>query len=217
MPATPPDAAGSVPRSPARAAGIGLPESSANPNGILHAGRPFSTPELQVMARDGLLNHVYGASYVRPHVVVDAGIRARAAISLVPESLRNRVALGRQSAAWIYGCAGPPLRLSLLADHHRRTTALRPFSDAVLHEVGLGPLDITSVAGVQVTTPLRTAMDVALHGRDTDAIAVLRRISAAPGLDCPLELVLAAVEAAGRLPGKQAALARLREALGDGE
>lgn len=164
------------------------------------------------MCLDGLLWHVYGGSYVRAGQPPDTAARAQSAAALIPPVVRGKLALGRRTAAWVYGCAPPPARLSLLADRRRRTTALRSLTDAVMHEVVLGPLDVVSIGGVPVTTPLRTAMDVALHGAGAESADILRRMSTDAALGCSLELVQAALEAGQRVPGKQRALQRLARA-----
>lgn len=165
------------------------------------------------MAMDGLIRPVYGASYILCEVPDSPALRALAAAQCIPASLRDRSAMGRATAAWIYGCASPPDKLSLLTDRRRRTTALRPFSDAVLHEVALGPLDVVMVGGIKVTTPLRTAMDIALHGTDDDAIAILSRLGLHAQFSCPLQHVAATLNSLARAPGKHRALARLQAAL----
>lgn len=177
---------------------------------LFHAGDLFSSAELQAMRLDGLVNHVIGDSYLRSDFREDAAIRSQAAARSVPYSLRPRVALGRTCAAWVYGCARVPVLISLVTDHRRRTTALPPFTPAVMHQVALGPFDINTVGGVSVTTPLRTALDIAVHGEDRDAVSILRAIGRSPELGCPLRLVEAALVNASRVPGKMRALNRLR-------
>lgn len=167
------------------------------------------------MRLDGLMIHVCGNSYVRTDQQATPAIRAQSAINVIPRALQHRVALARQSAAWVYGCAPAPGIVSLVTDHRRRTTALPAFSDAVMHQVTLGPLDLRTIGGVEVTSPLRTALDIAIHGHDGWAIPALRRISTAPKLACPLNLVVLTLERSPRVPGKARALARLREALRD--
>jgi hypothetical protein len=187
---------------------------------LFHAGEIFTSAELQAMRIDGLVRLVIGQSYLRSDFREDPATRSRAAARSVPHSLRPRVALGRSCAAWIYGCAPPPPLISLVTDHRRRTTALPPFTQAVMHQVALGPFDVNLVGGVSVTTPLRTALDIAVHGENRDAVPILRAIAAAPELDCPLRLVEAALMTAVRVPGKTRALTRLRLAQGpspDGE
>ena len=164
------------------------------------------------MAMDGLLRRVYAGTYVRWDVRPDPVVRALAASRELPAGIRAKVSLGRLTAAWIYGCAPRPYRLEVLADRRRRTGALPPFSTAVLHEVLLGPADRVAVGTVSVTSPLRTAVDVALHAAGQDAVPVLQRLAAHPDLDCRLDLVRRALEAGTRKPGKAAALERVAAA-----
>jgi hypothetical protein len=64
-----------------------------------------------------------------------------------------------------------------------------------------------------VTTALRTALDVALHAPEEDAVQALHALSAEPRLGCPLEYIRQALLARSRLPGKQQALARVERVL----
>lgn len=180
---------------------------------LFHGGSLFTHVELQAMRLDGLMAHVCGKSYVRMDQPSTPGIRARSAMNAVPESLHRRVALARQSAAWVYGCAPAPEIVSLVTDHRRRTTALPAFSEAIMHQVTLGPCDLSTIGGVDVTSPLRTALDVAVHGSDAWAVNTLQNIAAASALRCPLHLVVLSLEASPRVPGKGRALSRLREAM----
>lgn len=180
---------------------------------LFHGGNLFSHVELQAMRLDGLMVHVCGNSYVRTDQPATPAIRAQSAINVVPRSLQHRVALARQSAAWVYGCAPAPAIVSLVTDHRRRTTALPPFTDATMHQVTLGPFDLNTIGGVEVTSPLRTALDTAIHGQDFWAVEALRRISSTPELRCPLSLVVLSLENSNRVPGKSRALHRLREAI----
>ncbi|WP_024475685.1 hypothetical protein [Arthrobacter sp. CAL618] len=176
----------------------------------------FSSVELQAMRIDGLLRRVCGNSYARADHHLDPASRAQSAILCVPASLRAKVALARQSAAWVYGCAPLPETVNLVTDHRRRTTALPPFSEALMHQVALGPCDVRVVGGVGVTAPLRTALDVAVHGHDDWAVPTLVRLAAHPDLRCDLVLVVRALEATRRVPGKNRALARLQSAMHSG-
>jgi hypothetical protein len=179
---------------------------------LLHAGNIFTSAELQAMRLDGLVHLVVGDSYLRSDFREDPGTRSQAAARSVPHSIRPRVALGRTCAAWIYGSTPPPVLISLVTDHRRHITALPPFTPTVMHQVALGPFDINLVGGVSVTTPLRTALDIAVHGDDHDAVPILRAIGRARGLDCPLRVVEAALVNTSRVPGKTRALTRLRVA-----
>ncbi len=179
---------------------------------LFHAGELFSSGELQAMLLDGLLRRVYRDSYLRADFQEDSACRAVSALRSVPGHLRSRVALGRQCAAWVYGCAPPPMVVSLLTDHRRRTTTLPLCAHTTLHQVSLGPFDVNLIGGVAVTTPLRTALDIAVHGPPEHAVRILRSIASDQSLECPLRLVEAALVHTARVPGKSRALGRLREA-----
>ena len=190
-----------------------LPTVTSTGGAIFSAGGDFSGVELQAMAADGLLKRVYAETYVRWDIEPDPVCRALAAGNCLTERLVERTMLGRLTAAWIYGCAPAPRQLQLLIDHGRRTTALPPFSTAVLHEVQLDPAEGMEIAGVTVTTPLRTATDIARHCPEGPAVRALLAIAADPVLHCPLAFVRSMLESASRLPGKSTALQRIDAAL----
>ncbi|GAA1338385.1 hypothetical protein [Arthrobacter roseus] len=192
--------------------GVGPVARTVPGSQMFTAGAVFSYPELQAMAMDGLLRRVYGKSYLMTGTAESPALRALSALNALPPTLRDRATLGRGTAAWVLDCAGAPDKLSILTDRRRRTSALRPFSDAVMHEVALGPLDVVTIGGVRVTTPMRTAMDIALHGNDATCGETLRRLGLHPQLGCSLKRVSLMLETVSRAPGKSRALARLREA-----
>jgi len=134
-------------------------------------------------------------------------VRARAAGLLVPA----RAIAERMSAAWIYGTRPEPSRHQFCVDLGARTH-VPPSPRLQLREVHCAPEDTLTIAGLRVTTPVRTVVDLArTPGRD------------APGL-VPLlaDLLrfggLSAAEAAAHLvrrhnlPHKTIALARLARA-----
>src|SRR4029453_17712798 len=90
--------------------------------------------------------------------------------------IRTKVVAGRLTAAWIYGCAAPPEKLSLLVDAKHRISSLRGTLPCSLHEVRLGQMDAVSLGGMLVSTPLRTAADIALHVEADRALPVLKRL-----------------------------------------
>lgn len=181
----------------------------AGPPELYSPGRVFSWPELQAMAADGILSQLYQRGYVLPGTPATPQLRARAASFAVPPAIRQRVVAGRMTAAWIYGCAGEPDRLALLVDATRRVSSLRSTRGCTLHEVRLGPFDVVSLGGLMVSSPLRTALDIALHVDAERALPALRKMLASPELDVRLRLLTLAVEATPRVPHKKAALAIL--------
>ena len=170
---------------------------------------PFALPELQSLARDGLLDRLYHRGYTLPGAGASPQLRARAAAGAVPSSVRQRVVAGRMTAAWIYGCAEEPDRLALLVDAKRRVSSLRNTRGCTLHEVKLGPFDVVSLGGLMVSSPLRTALDVALHVDAGRAIPALENLLARPQKDVRLRLLILAIEATPRVPHKRAALEKL--------
>ena len=171
--------------------------------------RIFTWNELQSMAFDGILLPLYGKSYASPGVPVTHRLRARAAALTVPERIRTKVVAGRLTAAWIYGCANPPDHLSLLVDVKHRISSLRGTTACSLHEVRLGQMDVVSLGGMLVSSPLRTAADIALYVEADRARPALRRLLDREELGIRLRLLTLAVEAAPRVPHKKRALATL--------
>jgi hypothetical protein len=182
--------------------GSGLPE-------LYTPGVLFSWPELQAMASDGLLTQLYQRGYLAPGTRPTPQLRARAAACAIPSAIRQRVVAGRMTAAWIYGCAREPDRLALLVDANRRISSLRSTRGCTFHEVRLGPFDVVSLGGLMVSSPLSTAVDIALHVEAECALPALCALLACPELEVRLRMLRLAVEASPRLPHKQAALAKL--------
>nr|WP_307038151.1 hypothetical protein [Arthrobacter sp. B3I4] len=161
------------------------------------------------MASDGVLTRLSQRGYLPPGTAATAQLRARAAAGMVPQAIRQRVVAGRMTAAWIYGCAPEPDRLALLVDASRRISSLRATRGCSFHEVRLGPFDVVSLGGLLVSSPLRTAADIALHVERERAVPALQALLAAPELDVRLRLLVRAVEASPRVPYKKSALGTL--------
>ena len=189
--------------------GLGLSDPGPGHCELYSPGDLFSWPELQAMAADGVLTQLCQHGYLPPGAPASPQLRARAASLAVAPAIRQRVVAGRMTAAWIYGCAAEPDRLALLVDANRRISSLRSVRGCTFHEVRLGPFDVVSMGGLMVSSPLRTALDVALHVDAERAVPALRALLARPELGVRLRLLTLAVEASPRLPHKRAALAKL--------
>ncbi|MGO4186663.1 hypothetical protein [Pseudarthrobacter sp. TAF60_1] len=187
---------------------MATPSPSQHPD-LYSPGRPFTWPELQTLAADGVLSQFHQHGYTLPDVQVSAQLRARAAANAVPAPVRQRVVAGRMTAAWIYGCAEEPDKLALLVDAKRRISSLRSTRGCTLHEVRLGPFDVVSMGGLMVSSPLRTAVDIALHVDAHRALPALAGLLARPEKDVRLRLLVLAIEATPRVPHKRAALEKL--------
>ena len=188
------------------------PHSPLSGPPVLLAGLPFTAVELQAMAADGVLRHSVGGAYVPARAVDGPELKARALAALLPERIRARTVAGRLTAAWIYGCAPAPDTPVMLVGSSHRISRLRSTSRLLVHEVSFGPFDVIELAGLQVTAPLRTAVDLAVHGEDRRAVTTLRRMLSQPGLGLTLGLVSRALEALPRQPHKERARRTLARA-----
>ncbi|MCZ2402747.1 hypothetical protein IV498_05990 [Paenarthrobacter sp. Z7-10] len=193
-----------------QAAVLSFSSAGANPQTVLSPGRMFHRSELRSMSLDGLLTPVFADAYTVTGTASTPAMRSHAVSLALPANLVNRAVLGRLTAAWIYGCGPAPSTISLLVDNGHRITALRPWSGCILHEVSLGPFDVIQFSGAAVTSPLRTAVDVALHVPSAQAVPVLLMLSADPVLKCPLTLIRDALESGCRIPHKTRALECVR-------
>lgn len=177
---------------------------------VLSPGRHFSRTALQAMFLDSILLPVFGDAYIPAGTAITPALRGRALALATPANLAGRGIAGRLSAAWIYGCSGPGAAISLLVDSGHRAGALLPGSGCTLHEVKLSRFDVAVIGTMPVTTPLRTAVDLAIHVPAVDALPALRVLAADPALNCPLGLIRQALQSCQRVPHKQAALDRIQ-------
>lgn len=168
-------------------------------------GDRLSQQELSAARLDGHLVEV-GEGYMPADTVEDAGARATALTPL----LCPGVAVSGPSAAWIHGAGDtPPMR-----HHVHRATSRRVRANGdrrlVLHDTTVPPEELTSIAGVPVTTARRTLLDLVLGiPRYPD-----HRLWALALADVAPSTVTEAHDALllrTRVPGKRAALALLAE------
>jgi hypothetical protein len=123
----------------------------------------------------------------------------------------GRLIVEQHSAAWVWGALPqPPARHELCASIGARSRSVHP-RRLLVREVIIDEADWLEVAGVRVTTPLRTAVDLARFAVRFDLI-VVEQLLAQAGLsvqDCIDEL-----NARRNLPQKKIALARLSRSAG---
>ena len=157
--------------------------------------------ELGALRLDGELVALDDAytSIDQPH-----GVEARA-LSLA-RYCDERLIVEQLSAAWVWGAlARPPLRHQLCASLGARSRSVHPIR-LVVREVVITDADQVAVSGVQVTTPLRTAVDL-LRFSDTHDGPLVDRLLALGGVsrdDCAQHL-----HDRPNLPRKRLALERL--------
>ena len=170
---------------------------------------PHHLPEAELHAAllDGDLVRVGGA-----FCTIDTIIGAEHRAASVAAEVTSRAIAELHTAAWIYGLLPDvPRRLFLCVD---ATSGFRPQSTArqVFQEVVIEDGDVISVGGLAVTTPLRTALDLArMCGASSATEELIRELSVLDRgftfADC-----CAWIERRKNLPYKHQALAVLASA-----
>lgn len=163
-------------------------------------------PELHAAALDGELLPIGGA-FCPTDSIPCADLRAASvAAEAGPRAIAEQL-----TAAWIYGLlTSPPARLQLCVD---ATSGYRPLSTArqAFREVVIGPEDVLTLGGMPVTTPLRTAIDMARAPHANGAIILaLSRL----GRGFTLEDCTAVIETRRNLPHRNRAISVLTETFG---
>ncbi len=179
---------------------------------VLVPGCPFTDTELQAMVNDGMLQRLVDGTYAPASSAPTPGLRAASMAAILNPRLKRRTVVGRMSAAWIYGCAPAPPAPVLLVPAPRRLSSTGRGHGALLHEVVLGDYDVLEFGAIRVTSPLRTAVDIAVHSEGALAVQTLRRLIGQKGLGLAPSLIGRAIETLPRQPHKRRArdlLARL--------
>lgn len=172
------------------------------PAAIIVPGEHFILAELHAMKLDGVLAAVIGEAFRCTTQEETPGHRAAALAHHIPPALAPRAVLGQLSAAWVYGCAPPPTVIALLQNHEGKSASLPPLSGCTLRQVYLDPQEVLSIGGPLVTSPLRTALDVARTAPEALAKVVLDSMSRQSAFRCSLMRIRAALQAATHVPGK---------------
>lgn len=133
---------------------------------LFFADERLSLAELSAACLDGALVPL-GEGFMPADAAETPWMRAR---SLTP-LLTDRWAAVRTTAAWVHGgVAGEPVRHHLQRVRDVRVRAGRD-PRAVYHDVRLAPDDVSTIAGVPVSTPARTLVDLARSADDGDLAA----------------------------------------------
>lgn len=171
---------------------------------------PFTLNELQAMRLRGVLREVLPGAYVSSAIVDTPVTRARVAARVAGDYLGAQSALCRRTAAWIYGCAPMPGEIEIVVPRYHRPC---PPTARMMLRMSEGVIDeeqICTLGGINVTAPLRTALDVAFNSELVLACEILRSFNASPRLHCQYARMLEQVEASVRRPGRLRALALIR-------
>lgn len=173
---------------------------------ILKPGMPFTSPELAVLRADGVLRAVLPGAFVCAALDDSAEVRTAAVAALVGPRLGEVSVIGRLTAAWVHGYHPPPGVVELLVARFHRLPLHNEELRTSLHECLLSDEEILRIGHMQVTTPVRTALDIAFHVQPVAARPVLCRMLGPRGGGCSRGELLEAICATGRRPGKRAAL-----------
>lgn len=188
----------------------GHPATGALAGALTLVDEPFTLNELQAMRLRGVLREVLPGAYVSTALGDTSSTRAQVAAAVAAERLGQQGALCRRTAAWVYGCAPMPGELEVVVPRYHRPC---PPTARMVLRMSEGIVDeeqICTLGGVNVTSPLRTAMDVAFNSELEQAFTILRSIRAEPRLHCDYPRMLEQVEQSVRRPGRLRALAIVR-------
>lgn len=173
---------------------------------VVLVDEPFTLNELQALRLRGSLREVLPGAYIAALHPENPVTRAQVAAAVAGEQLLPGRALCKGTAAWVYGCAPMPRELDIVVPRYHRPCAptarmLLRLSEGVLDEE-----QICTVGGVAVTSPLRTAMDIAFNLEWRESLPVLAAIDASPRLRCGYRQMLDSITEQVRRPGRRRAL-----------
>lgn len=179
--------------------------------GLVLSLNDLPAPELQAGVLDGELVQL-GSAYCPIDTFIGARHRAAAIASEIPaQSIAER-----HTAAWVYGALDrQPRRLQLCVHIHSK---VRPLSSArfQFREVVLDADEVVTMGGLSVTSPLRTAVDIArIEESFSASTAQLVRDLASLGQGFNLEDCTRVLNRRRNLPHKKLALQRLTAALSE--
>lgn len=128
------------------------------------------------LRRDGVVRPLCADVALRADLAESVELRAAALAHLVPA----RAVVGRRSAAWVHVGGAAPDRVELLFPPRSHRTD--PDLERVAAEATLGAADVLMCGPVRVTTPLRTAIDVARFLPPAEATSIVTLLVAAGGV-----------------------------------
>lgn len=150
-----------------------------------------------------MVRRLVGRAYVPTRARTTTELRARALSAILSTRVRERAVAGRMTAAWILGCAPAPEMPVMLVESTRRLARLGTGERLLVHEVSFGDFDVLEISDLRVTSALRTAVDLAIHSEERNAIPVLRRLLAHEGLGLTVGLMVRSLEGLPAQPHKK--------------
>lgn len=132
---------------------------------------------LRAMVLDGALRTFGGGVCAPPHETHTASHRALTLLA----HLHARTVIGRASAVWVHAGGPCPRTVQVLYAPDRHRPPPRHGRDS--HQATLCPDDVCYLGPVPVTTPERTAVDVAMYAEREEAHEQLTRLVRARVVD----------------------------------
>lgn len=155
-----------------------MPPAPVVPDALFVSGDGFTAAALSRMCHEGLLRPVLRGVYAACDATDDAGLRARAARS----AAGRPGVLGHLTAAWVHGATdAPPAVLDVL---EVRSVWVPAATGVRVHAARLSDADVVQVAGISVTSRVRTAVDLSRWLPGEEGRGVLTRLLAT-SLACP--------------------------------
>lgn len=139
-------------------------------NPVVGPGDVGGTVAFETMLREGVLTPVRRARAVARHQPVTTRIRILALAHDVPP----RSVVGRESASWVFLGGPAPDRLTVL--YPPKCHRPNPSPTLTSHQAVLRPEEILTLGQIRITTPARTAADVALFEPFESAVAGVRSL-----------------------------------------
>lgn len=120
-------------------------------------GERLSLSELSAARLDGHVVEI-GDAYIPADLLESADVRASAIAGLV----RRGTAAAGPTAAWIHGAGDAPPAVHHVQRASQRRLRPQPSRRVVFHDSALGASDVVHLGGIDVASPLRTMLDLAI-------------------------------------------------------
>ncbi len=152
---------------------------------LVRPGATMSAPEVATLVREGVLRPVIGDVHSAASAADDPELRASAVAAILPRSLRAAGAVvSWEAAAWVHAGGPAPSRVDVAVGAGAPRAPARPDGSPVrwvVHQVAVPGADVVRPGDrtLRVTSPARTAVDLARRLPVAEAVPALRALSRA--------------------------------------
>lgn len=141
-----------------------VPPSTANavrvPEFFSPSAHGHSLHELEALARDCHLYEILPTTFVASDTVIDPTVRLRALAANLGESAARQGVFARLTAAWIFGCAAIPDRITVHVDRYHRPIRNHSPLPLINLQAPVPSNEVRRLGGLAVTSIERTAADL---------------------------------------------------------